>query len=241
MPRRKRGNVVQFPLGPRFAGNPHNDHAFEHDGTASLFTLPNGLVGYFLTDGKDRAVNRSPVEILRDRQETAGTVAVVNGLSCLACHSRGIVDLPGEDVRLGTTLTGEARRKVQQLHPARDELDEKVAEDQKSFLAALKKTVDPFLSPGDRDRLVEPISDLARNVYNPDVTLERAAYELGLEEPAVLKKRIESSEKLGKLGLSTLPNDGVIARTEWERVGATSLFQRTARELGLGVPWRMVR
>ncbi len=80
-----RGNLLEFPLGPRFPGNRFDDQAFEQAGGEVIFNLPNGLQGYMLADAKDRRLDvPAPVAIVSDRSETSGTPEIVNGLSCMA-------------------------------------------------------------------------------------------------------------------------------------------------------------
>jgi len=62
-----RGNLILFPLGPRFHGNRFDDQAFEQAGGEVIFHLPNGLQGYMLANAKDRRLDApAPIAIVRD-------------------------------------------------------------------------------------------------------------------------------------------------------------------------------
>lgn len=58
------------------------------DGGEIIFTLPNGLQGYFLIDGKNKRVDEVPIGIATD--ELAQDKRVRCGRSCIWCHTQGI-------------------------------------------------------------------------------------------------------------------------------------------------------
>ena len=66
----------------------HNFLNNKFDGSEIIFTLPNGLQGYFLTNDKDERVDEVPIDIAVD--STAEDRRVRNGRSCIICHSQGI-------------------------------------------------------------------------------------------------------------------------------------------------------
>ena len=53
-----------------------------------IFTLPNGLQGYFLCDAKGNRLESAPTEIVTDK--FAADQVVRNGLSCIRCHDTGM-------------------------------------------------------------------------------------------------------------------------------------------------------
>lgn len=66
----------------------HNFMTEKSDGSEIIFTLPNGLQGYFLVDGKGKRVDEVPIDIAVDTLAQDGRVR--NGRSCIWCHSQGI-------------------------------------------------------------------------------------------------------------------------------------------------------
>jgi serine/threonine-protein kinase len=242
--RSPRNVLTRFPLGPEFDGNPFPQQAFRQAGGEIIFNLPNGLQGYLLVNTKDERIDAGPVEIVSDALKTAGTPAVINGLSCMSCHKHGM--LPFKDaVRDGTAVGGDALRMVQQLYPPQATLDRQVRQDGDRFLAALGRATGPFLQVGeDRPRPLadfpEPVGETARGYLLKDLGLAEAAYELGLEQPEQLRSMIEGSRALRSLGLAPLAAGRSIRRDEWETLDGTSLFQKAARELQLGSPLRPV-
>lgn len=242
-----KGNLFQFPLGPEFKDNPFPGQAFEHDGGEMIFNLPNGLQAYFLTDGKGTRIDAGPTEVVRDLKETSGSIQVVNGLSCMACHEHGMRRF-ADSVRNGTGVLGQARLKVQRIYPEKAEMDKLLAEDEARYLAAIDKATGPFLrTDATRDKPIrdfpEPIY-IAVKFYQKDLELDDVASELGMADPKELQVYIKANGSLRQLGLGPLvPGNGgkgaAIKRSDWSSLGQfLSKFQRTARELELGTPHR---
>ena len=242
--RTPRNVLTRFPLGPEFDDHPFPQQAFRQAGGELIFNLPNGLQGYLLVNAKDERIDAGPVEIVSDALKTAGTPAVINGLSCMSCHKHGMI--PFKDaIRDGTAVGGDALRLVQQLYPPQATLDRLVQEDGKRFLGALERATGPFLQAGaDREQplrdFAEPVGEVARAYLLKDLGPAEAAYELGLERPEQLRSLIEGSAALRALGLAPLAAGRTIRRDEWETLDGTSLFQKVARELQLGSPLRPV-
>jgi serine/threonine-protein kinase len=234
------GNLLKFPLGPAFDENPFPKQAFVQAGGEIIFNLPNGLQGYLLVNGKDGRIDEGPIEVVRDVQETSGSPAVVNGLSCMACHKHGVIRFE-DKVREGSAVGGEALVKVQELFRTKEAMDRLLDRDEERFVRALEEATGPFLQTGeDRDRKIrefaEPVGAAAR-LYVRDLGVEEAALELGIEDPHKLKALIEGNPTLRKLGLGPLANGGTIKRDVWSSLEfTTSLFHNVAQELGLGTP-----
>lgn len=241
------GNLVQFPLGPAFARNPLPRQAFAHDGGEMIFNLPNGLQGYFLTDAPGNRIDAGPPEVVRDLKETSGSILVVNGLSCMACHERGVVRFK-DSVRNGLAVDGAARLKVQRLFPTEAEMERLLDQDEARFMKALTEAIGPFLQVGadkgkDIRQFPEAVGSVAR-AYQRDLEIEEAAVELGMSDPKELATFIKANSRLRELGLGPLVpgsngKGAAIKRTTWAAAGGLlSLHQRVASELDLGTPYR---
>jgi len=236
-----RGNLLEFPLGPRFPGHRFDDQAFEQAGGEVIFNLPNGLQGYMLADAKDRRLDvPAQVAIVSDRSETSGTPEIVNGLSCMACHASGMRPFRDE-VRRFPAVFAEIREQVERLHPPADEMDRLLAQDEDLFLRKLDEAVGPFLRSGElanadiRElvrRINEPIGAVARQ-YAGDLNAESVAAELGLGGVDSLQGAIRGNPKLQELGLGPLLDNHALKRELWDAAGL-SLFHRVLPEFGKG-------
>lgn len=58
-----------------------------------------------LVDGQDRRINVGPPDVVGDSTKISGTVEIVNGLSCIGCHDRGMKPFKDE-VRLAARVGG---------------------------------------------------------------------------------------------------------------------------------------
>jgi serine/threonine-protein kinase len=237
-----RGNLFRFPLGPDFASNPFKAQAFAHDGGEMIFNLPNGLQGYFLSDGAGKRIDAGPIEVVSDALKTSGTPAIVNGLSCMACHKHGTIRFK-DTIAAGLGLFGEPRRKVEQLFTPAEGMEKLVSQDEARFLQALSAATGEFLRT-DEDaekeirEFAEPVAAIARE-YQKDIGPADAAFELGINGEQELKRLLESNTDLMALGLGPLASGEKIKRETWHSLGEfLSQFQRAASALDLGTPHR---
>ena len=220
------GNLFQFPLGPQFPENDFANPAFDknsaflHDGGEIIFSLPNGMQAYMLVsrDGKRLDVP-APIEIVRDPLEISGNPSVINGLSCMNCHATGMIPF-ADEVRTRHGLLGEAKLLVERQYPPSRAFQVKVKADEDRFMTAYKRSVEPYLewpdgSPVSIQDIPEPIGRVAR-YYNTEISLEKAAAELGITEPDLVKAAITHNPSLKRRGLKPLATGGLIKREVWE-------------------------
>ncbi|MEM8733873.1 MAG: hypothetical protein AAGG44_06620, partial [Planctomycetota bacterium] len=158
---------------------------------------------------------------------------VVNGISCMACHDRGIRRFR-DTVRSSHALFGEARRRVEELYSPRTEMADVIAADEAVFMQALEEAAAPFVG----DLTTEPISAVTQ-FYVDGLSLGDVAAELGVldsEELLVLFR----STSFREYGMTPLVHGGTIKRETWEKLDppAYSLFHTIAEELQIGEPYR---
>lgn len=233
-----RGNLFKFPLGPHFASNPYNEFAFTADGGEMIFSLPNGLQAYYLADGKGKRIDSGPTEVVRDLKETSGTTAVVNAISCMACHHHGMIRF-ADTVRPSKSVPfGEVRLKVTELFPSIDDMTLILSRDEDHFLSSLDAACGSFLRTGGEDHrdirqfTEEPIGAIAR-YYQKDLEIEEVAAELGYSNPSALAELIRTNSRLRELGLGPLADGAAIKRAAWAST-SESLFHSLAIELEIG-------
>jgi hypothetical protein len=172
-----KGNLLESPLGPTGDG-------FQHTSSAALFTLPNGLQGYFLMDANGKRIDRSQPGILRDDQQPDR--AVVAGISCIRCHHSGLIEKVDEIRELvkksPRAFPKEELNTVLALHPEQAEMDKILKSDKERYAQALSQ-----LSPGtsDNEKLIDPVSSITQQ-YDGNVSLKRVAAELATSQEKVL-------------------------------------------------------
>jgi serine/threonine-protein kinase len=242
LPNRVRSDLPRFPLGPRFEGNPFNDQAFEHDGGEAIWSLPNGMQAYMLVDGAGRRLNQGPIEVVFDRTAVLGSPAIINGISCMACHRHGIICDFRDELRDANVLGGFAREHLLKTYPINANLQRSARKDQQLFMQSLAKVMAPYLIGGvdpikDISQFPEPIGKVAK-LYAEDLTLQEMAYELGFSQPQKLADKIDANRNILKFGLGTMTQKppGTLKRDKWQVREGTSLMQDVARELGIGIP-----
>jgi hypothetical protein len=182
-----RRGLFAHPLGPN-AGI----HSFQHDGGEIIFSLPNGLQGYMLVDGRGRRIDKGPLAIVSDPRRPDR--AVENGLSCLSCHVRGVIpraDQVREHVLGGRGAFGDVEAAaVLALYPPRESFLAALEDDARRFVAALEAAGVAVDGP-------EPVAALAQH-YEGELSRAQAAAELGLS-PDELVRGLDVSPPLARI------------------------------------------
>jgi hypothetical protein len=204
----KRASLHQFPLGPEYANLLDGKLAFQHAGGEMVFTLPNGLHAYYVADTLgNRLDGPAPTDIVFDRDNVTGRGEIANGLSCIVCHSIGLKEsVPKDEIRpLAATFAVDEQRLIEQLYQDPKIFDARMKEDIDSFMSALTEArADPI--KGQR----EPVGELAKT-FSDEVTLEKAAAELGLT-PAALMAKLDKAPSLTDLRITFNRPSGSLQR-----------------------------
>jgi hypothetical protein len=189
-----RKSLFQHPLGPG-----SEEKHFAHYGGEIIFSLPNGLQGYMLVDGKNNRLDKAPTTIVTDPKRPDS--AVTNGVSCMSCHYAGIIaknDEVRRNVETNRTSFRDDIESILALYPRRDDLEKLFAENSEQFRRAVEEVgVRPITETS------EPIVNMALR-FEADVDVVAAAAELGLtpqDFASRLKGNPRVQDRLGPLNV----------------------------------------
>jgi hypothetical protein len=202
-----------------FAGNNPEQDIFRNpldlhaDGGEIIFSLPNGLQGYFIVNKQGRRIDDAPANIVRDRTNTDDPV-VHNGRSCIGCHVRGMNAFQDEIATTFDTRT-EALfdlERAQALYAGQMDLETLLESDNRRFAQALARA-GVAVPAGALD---EPVNRVGRR-YESTVTAAQAASDLSFEDPKMLLAIIAGSTELQTQGFDQfLGARGGMKRDAWE-------------------------
>jgi hypothetical protein len=144
-------------------------------GSEIIFSLPNGLQGYFVANSLGRRLDSAPVVIVSDRTNVDDPV-VRTGRSCISCHYNGIKPFVDETAPVIRNGAGFVTAKTAALYPGQAVIEPLVRGDQSRFREALRYSgLDEAASFQE-----EPVNQFARR-FKSDLSLEAASAELGIE------------------------------------------------------------
>ena len=245
-PTREVKRLLENPLGPKGAHlAPHPGRfEFEEDGGEMIFTLPNGLQAYFLTDARGRRINEGPIRVVRDRQQQSGHPEIYAGYSCMICHSDGMEPLKDEVREAARGFGREVRERVARLYPPRPEMDAVVLRDRDHYRRSVAPALSPFLDvPAVGQPWPEPVALMVRR-YNQPLTVADVVRELGANPKEFAADRFQlmaSGNEDVRLLIRSLLASKVIGREQFEAIvegKPYTQFQLLVRAAGLAVPVR---
>lgn len=185
-------DILLNPLGPSPVGSDAS-RAFVHAGGEYIWTLPNGLHGYYLSDGAGRELHTGPLDIVRD--PTRRDLKVTNSTSCFTCHVAGWIQAEDE-IRAYAPInvspfTPDQLARVQALYVSSAVLKTAFAADLEAYRTALK-SLDITVGAA------EPVSAITL-AYDRDLTTEDMARELETTASRLLKVLGDDSSLRGRL------------------------------------------
>lgn len=137
-------SLITHPDGPAEMGQTVSGTApFEHDGGEMIFSLPNGMQGYYLSEADGRRLAEGPTSIVSFRERPIGRgIEIVNARSCFACHDNGMIarrdeirafieSAPNFDIR--------QRDVLMRMYPEQSVLDDYFRRDTETFVSALSR------------------------------------------------------------------------------------------------------
>jgi len=137
-------SLILHPDGPPQMGATVSGTApFEHDGGEMIFSLPNGMQGYYLSTADGDRLFEGPTSIVAFRDRPIGRgIEIVNARSCFACHENGIIskaDEVREFIQTNPSFDLRQREVLLQMYPEQEVVDDYYRRDLEQFLAALEE------------------------------------------------------------------------------------------------------
>lgn len=214
-----RRNLFAYPLGPGFG-----DVGFQHAAGEIIFNLPNGLHGYMLVNANNVRQDKGATAIVSDPKRPDR--AVEAGISCMACHSRGI-NFKDDQIRdhLAKNRKAFSRKDAELIHALyvpKEKMRTLMEEDAERFRKAVEKTGNPVEG-------AEVILSMTLR-YEADVDLPSLAAEVGMN-PEQLLPHLAASEGLAR-NLGALKVSGATVA----RQVIVQAFADLVRELRTGNP-----
>ncbi len=138
------GSLLAHPDGPDEWGRTvSGTEPFEHDGGEMIFSLPNGLQGYYLSDNKGNRLLVGPTSIVSNRKKAHGRgIDIVNARSCFECHDNGIIsntDVVRNAIISSAQFNKDQREILLRLYPESDVIQDAYMNDFKYFVDNLSK------------------------------------------------------------------------------------------------------
>ena len=196
------GDLIRNPLGPPEA---NYRRAFQHDGGEIIWSLPNGMQGYLLSTAKGGVIPRGPTGIVKDPDGPQG--AVMNGVSCMRCHSAGMRQPKGGEANVASThrqargaLDDAEQTVFDRLYADAGALTRQLNDDGARFKAAARRagvTEEAWFTQAE-----EPVSRLYGR-FKADITARTLASELDMD-PAEVRRQLREYEGAGDAQMNSL-------------------------------------
>lgn len=186
-----KGNLFLNPFGPRelvsqddSAANQDglSEKIFEHDGGEVIYQLPNGMLAYYLAKSNGESIDKGPTQIVKqDGAPSQFVSAIVNGISCMNCHSAGLIN---KDDEVKTDLFALSEQELLELsdrekdilseiHPDVPVMRAQIEADNTSYFRALEQLGIDRTRP-------DPVNESFR-IYNRNLTKDDIIHEIGIE------------------------------------------------------------
>jgi WD40 repeat protein/mono/diheme cytochrome c family protein len=216
-----RRNLFAYPLGPGFG-----DVSFQHSAGEIIFNLPNGLHAYMLVNANNVRQDKGATAIVSDPKRPDR--AVEAGISCMACHARGI-NFKDDQIRAHVAKNRKAfARKdaelIRALYVPKEKMRSLMEGDAERFRKSVEKT-------GNRVEGAEVVMSMTLR-YEADVDLPSLAAEVGMTAER-LSERLATSENLSRNLGALKVSGGTVARQV-----VVQSFADLVRELHLGSPFQ---
>ncbi len=243
-------DLFKLPHGPLEieAQLPEHLKAFHHDGGEMVFSLPNGMQGYYLSEANGQRLDIGPTSIVsnRNRPRSKG-IEIVNARSCFDCHADGILR-KADDMRThierSPNFTSKQQELLLKMYVTQPEMDRYYNADREKFVNALAQIgAAEQLATGGYRSLPGPgdaeIITWNADMYEDKLDMSRLAGEFDLTPEEFERRIIRTQEPVARSlaidWITQLKSGEPIARKEVEENYAAFLYALTDLQ-----PYRVV-
>ena len=189
----------------------------KRDGGEFIFSLPNGLHGYLITNKDGKRLDGAPTEVVVDPLRFHKDGVVLTGVSCMSCHTRGIKKHNDEVLPFfeqfeaslkKNSFSGEFERLIAQVRTAykpNKVLNDIYKQDEESYLKAIQLT-------GNSVEASDPVHH-AVSQFEAPLDIKTMAAEVGVEPKyleQLLATHYDLRVSLGLANQSTSDRDAFI-------------------------------
>lgn len=173
-------NIFANPLGPVTL---NTQKSFQHDGGEIIFQLPNGMLAYRLVNNTGVILDKGPTSIVKQNDApTQFLSAIVNGVSCMNCHSSGMLYKKDEirafaQANVGNFTQAEMN-KILALYPEEKTFKDTMDKDNAFYVKALAQI---GIDPGKPDPVNQAFRFYNRTLGRADVREELGITDAGLD------------------------------------------------------------
>lgn len=169
---------------------------FAFGGGEAIFSLPNGMQGYYAADGAGNRLATAPIGVVIDPAQNNGLVT--NGASCHSCHNAGLISFT-DTVRKYVLANkfqfdNETFDAVMEQYPDAATFNRQMDLDSAMHVNATERAGVPS---GEAD----PVSRVYLDFQRVNVDLRLAAGELGVEPDVLLDNIDRLDPRLGNLSV----------------------------------------
>jgi hypothetical protein len=193
------GNGGSAPVFERDRANDSiysNPLGFAFGGGEAIFSLPNGMQGYYAADGAGNRLATAPIGVVIDPAQNNGLVT--NGASCHSCHNAGLISF--RDTVRQFVLDNKFRfdqqtfENVMEQYPDAATFNRQMDLDSEMHVTAVELAGVPRNEP-------DPVSRVYLDFQRVEVDLRLAAGELGVEPDVLLDNIDQLDPRLGNLSV----------------------------------------
>lgn len=177
-----RRNIFTAPIGPApFIADQENTPSFAPDGHEAIFTLDNGLMGFYLANGNGNIIGQANTAVISNPNDFRNAGVIQLGYSCFSCHGGGLLFTAKDQLRSfiedsdDRIIPDEVIDGVLAMHKPQDKLDQLINSDSQNFINSYKRT---YLTEGSTQGIMQAV-----NYYEDNLSLDEVASELNITLP----------------------------------------------------------